>query len=260
MVHSQLPVTPEPPFPVPGPSATPREPFIPAPERYEGDLGRSFLLQCSLVFELQPQTYPTDKSRITYLIGSLRGEALAWAAAVWERGSAVCSDYSAFTEEMRKASQRLLHLRQAESGWKEEALQGVFLSTLSSDIKDQLKSQEESSDLDHLISLTIWVDNRLRERRRERGLHSFSTPSFEPPATPQPSPSFSAPPPASRDCLPSPGRSDARCSRPRRGNAVCARVPVSTVAFQAISGQDVPLFREKNGLASNSRDSSEPLP
>ena len=77
------------------------------------------------MLELQLQTYPTDKSRIAYLIGSLRGEALAWAVAVWEGGSAVCSDYSAFTEEMRKvfdhpvrgreASQRLLLLRQGSS-------------------------------------------------------------------------------------------------------------------------------------------------
>ena len=89
-VRSQHPVSPEPSSSVPGPSASSWEPFIPSPERYEGDLGSclSFLLQCSLVVELQPQTYPTDKSRIANLIGSLRGEALAWAAAVWERGSA----------------------------------------------------------------------------------------------------------------------------------------------------------------------------
>ena len=101
--HSRPPAPTPPPDP-PIATVTSREPFIPAPERYEGDLGscRSFLLQCSLVFDLQPQTYPTEKSRIAYLIGSLRGEALAWAAAVWERGSAVCSDYSAFTEEMRR--------------------------------------------------------------------------------------------------------------------------------------------------------------
>ncbi|KAK0133566.1 Cyclin-dependent kinase-like 3 [Merluccius polli] len=92
------------PVPVPSPPVSFREPFIPAPEPYGGDLGqcRSFLLQCSLVFELQPQTYATDKARIAYLIGSLRGEALTWATAVWERGSAACSDYSMFTEEMRR--------------------------------------------------------------------------------------------------------------------------------------------------------------
>ena len=60
-VSSQLPVAPEPAAPVPSPSASPREPTIPAPQRYGGDLGscRSFLIQCSLVFEMQPLTYPT---------------------------------------------------------------------------------------------------------------------------------------------------------------------------------------------------------
>ena len=71
---------------------------------------------------MQPLTYPTERFRIAYLIGSLSGEALAWAAAVWERGSAVCYVYSSFTDEMwkvfdhsvrgREASQRLLQLRQ----------------------------------------------------------------------------------------------------------------------------------------------------
>ena len=202
-VRSQRPASPELSSSAPSPSASSREPFIPAPERYDGDLGtcRSFLLQCSLVFELQPQTYPTEKSRIAYLIGSLRGEALAWATAVWERGSTVTENYSAFTEEMRRvfdhpvrgreASQRLLRLRQgsrsvasfavefrtlaAESGWNGEALQGVFLSALSDDIKDQLTSREESTDLDELISLSIRFDNRLRERRRERGFRPSPT-------------------------------------------------------------------------------------
>ena len=172
----------------------------------EGDLGqcRSFLLQCYLVFELQPQTYPTDKARIAYLIGALRGEALAWATAVWERSSAACFDYSVFTEDFdhpvrgREVSQRLLLLCQGsrsvasfavefrtlavESGWNEEALQGVFFNALGSDVKDELTSREESSDLEHLIALAIWVNNRLRERCRERALRSSSTSSSMPPA------------------------------------------------------------------------------
>ena len=109
---------------------------------------------------------PHERSRIAYLIGSLSGEALAWAAAVWERGSAVCYHYGSFTEEMRKvfdhpvrgkeASKRLLQLRQGsrsvasfavefrtladESGWKYEALQGVFQNALSTKLKDRLTS------------------------------------------------------------------------------------------------------------------------
>ncbi|KAJ8014175.1 hypothetical protein DPEC_G00037520 [Dallia pectoralis] len=40
-----------------------REPRVPAPDRYSGELGlcRAFLIQCSLVFEQQPLSYPTDR-------------------------------------------------------------------------------------------------------------------------------------------------------------------------------------------------------
>ena len=171
------------------------------------------------MFELQPQTYPTDKAWIAYLIGVLRGEALVWATAVWERSSAACSDYSVFTEEMwrvfdhpvrgREASQRLLLLSQGsrsvasfavefrtlavESGWNEEALHGVFLNALGTDVKDELTSREESSDLEHLIALAIRVDNRLRERRRERAIRSSPTSSSMPPAASRPPLSVSFP-------------------------------------------------------------------
>ncbi|KAK0132042.1 Retrotransposon-like protein 1 [Merluccius polli] len=181
-VGAQLPAPPRTTSPHPESVVSPREPFIPAPQRYGGICG-----------SCRPQTYPTERSKIAYLIGSLSGEALAWAAAVWERGSSVCYDYGAFTDDMRKvfdhpvrgreASQRLLQLRQgsrswssgpsaAESGWNEEALQGVFQNALSSELKDRLTSWEEPADLDHLISLAIHMDNRLRERRRERGTRS----------------------------------------------------------------------------------------
>ena len=73
-----------------------------------------------------------------------------------------------------------------ESGWNEEALQGVFLNVLGSDVKDELTSREESSDLEQLIALAIRVDNRLRERHRERAIRSSPTSSSMPPAASQP--------------------------------------------------------------------------
>ena len=94
-ITSRLHVTPEPPAPVHSHSASPREPFIPATERYDGDLGlcRSFLLQCSLVFELQPQTYPTDKAQIAYLIGTSQSSfgLLRWRAVGMRR---LCRGFS----------------------------------------------------------------------------------------------------------------------------------------------------------------------
>ena len=286
-VRSQPPVAPEPSAPAPGPSASPREPAIPAPQRYGGDLGscRSFLTQCSLVFEMQPQTYPTERSRIAYLIGSLSGEALAWAAAVWERGSEVCNNYGAFTEDMRKvfdhpvrgkeASQRLLQLRQgsrsvasfavefrtlaAESGWNEEALQGVFQNALSSELKDRLTSWEEPKNLDHLISLAIHMDNRCaKDAEKEAPIHSprplsshrlqLSHPTRSPLLL-----AMCGPLPPSR-C-----RLDAHTLLPRRGNVVSDQELVCIAVLQDIVDPDVQPSREKNGLVSNPRDTGESL-
>lgn len=81
-----------------------RDPYVPAPERYDGHLGQchSFLLQCGLVFDQQPRTYPTDRARIAFVIGLLRGEALEWASAAWEKQSTPTANYDAFTAEIRK--------------------------------------------------------------------------------------------------------------------------------------------------------------
>ncbi|KAK7878585.1 hypothetical protein WMY93_030421 [Mugilogobius chulae] len=83
---------------------SPREPHIPSPERYSGDLGSCgrFLLQCALVFDLQPTTYATDKSRIAFLLSLLSGKASQWATAVWESNSAILHSYKDFTEEMKR--------------------------------------------------------------------------------------------------------------------------------------------------------------
>ncbi|CAB1342959.1 unnamed protein product, partial [Coregonus sp. 'balchen'] len=110
--------------PVPSPSPPLWEPFVSTPEHYDGKLGacRAFLVQYSLVFEQQPYSYARERAKISYLIGCLRGAALSWAMAVWERQSPICFSYSRFTEEMKKvfdppvcgkdAAKRLLSLRQ----------------------------------------------------------------------------------------------------------------------------------------------------
>lgn len=174
-----------------------REPVLPTPERFGGDLGscRAFLMQVSLIFELQPATYSTDRSRIAYILSLLTGSARSWGSAVWEAQSPICNSYVAFIHEMKKvfdhpirgheAGSRLFSIRQgarstaeyavefrtlaAESGWNDTAQRGAFLRGLSEGVKDELAARDEESSLDDLISLAIRVDNRLRERRRERG-------------------------------------------------------------------------------------------
>ena len=202
------------PPPVPAPLAQPsqaREPFIPAPERYAGDMGtcRAFLIQCSLVFDQQPLTYPTDRSRIAFVFGLLKGNALAWASALWDSGSQASDNFDLFVTEMRRvfdhpveggdAAKRLMSLRQGSrsvaefsvefrtvavnSGWNDQSLQGIFLSCLNEPIKDELATRDEADSLEEVISLSIRLDNRLRERRRERASRPMSS-AFSGPSLP----------------------------------------------------------------------------
>ncbi|KAK5612114.1 hypothetical protein CRENBAI_026147 [Crenichthys baileyi] len=55
----------------------------PPPEPLSGDLEkrRGFLLQCTLVFQQARGSFLDDTSRISYMIGLLRGQALRWAEA-----------------------------------------------------------------------------------------------------------------------------------------------------------------------------------
>lgn len=173
-----------------------REPHVPVPERFCGDIGscKAFLTQVSLVFDLQPLSYSTERAKVAFLISLLSGAAREWGTAVWDRQEAVCNSYSAFTDEMKKifdhpilgrdAGHRLMNIRQgnrsvaefavefrtlaAGSGWNNESLQGAFYTALHDSIKDELATRDETTTLDQTIALAIRIDSRMRERRRER--------------------------------------------------------------------------------------------
>lgn len=111
--------------PSPGPPFfQPKEPQIPSPEHYAGDLCtcRPFLTQRSLVFNQQPYSYYTDAAKIAFVVGLLKGSALDWATAVRERQPNLGVSFATFVSEMRKvfdhpvqgsnAAKLLLSLRQ----------------------------------------------------------------------------------------------------------------------------------------------------
>ena len=200
-----------PPPPVAGPPAPPppplREPHLPTPERYAGEVGACgrFLLQCALVFELQPVMYQADGAKVAYITSLLTGRAAQWALATWEGNPRLCASYKRFVAEMRgvfdhpvrgkEAGTRLLSLRQGsrsvadhaidfstlstESGWDESALMGIFIHSLNDSIKDELAARDESKSLAELINLARRLDNRMRERRRQRD-RSCVSPFFPP--------------------------------------------------------------------------------
>lgn len=191
-----------------------REPHVPDPDHYRGDMGKcgGFLLQCSLVFTQKPITYSQDHSKIAFIMGLLQGKALDWATAMWQSNSDIHNDYKKFVQELKKvfdhpvqgkeASKRLLTIRQgsrsvaeysvefrtlaAEAGWDDAALQTVFVNGLNEQLKDELALKEDSDNLDSIVSLAIKLDNRLRERKRERTSRApLSAPSYTVPVVPR---------------------------------------------------------------------------
>ena len=166
------------------------------PERYDGnpELCGSFLTSCSLLFSLQPYTFATEEARVADVISNLTGRALLWGTAEWERRTPACASFQAFSEELRKvfglgtsgsdAARDLLSLcqgnqsvadfsidfrtRARQSDWNAAALRDAFLHGLADYIKDELVSYLLPSTFDKLIVLTVRLDLRIQDRRRER--------------------------------------------------------------------------------------------
>ncbi len=172
------------------------EPRLPSIERYDGDPStcRSFLSLCTMTFELQPSSYPSESPRVAFMITHLTGRAREWATAEWDKQSSMCHSVKDFSEALRKvfdhcapggeAARRLLTLRQgnsrvadhairfrtlaAESEWGENSFSDTFLHSLSEDIKDHLAPLDLPPDFDSLVALAIKIDNRLQERKMEK--------------------------------------------------------------------------------------------
>ena len=190
------------------------EPKLPPPEKYSGEPGtcRSFLSQCSLIFELQPTTFSSDKAKVAYVITQLSGRAREWGTAMWDADSPSCADFQGFSSEMKRvfdrskhgheAARELLHMRQGRRSvsdyaidfqtlatcthWDADALFDTFLNGLSENIKDELVSHELPRTCEGLVNLAIRIDMRLQERHRARvferspGTYSVS-PAIQPP-------------------------------------------------------------------------------
>lgn len=195
-VPSHTQTSPQPVGPPAVPEATTREPNLCPPEVFKGDADqcRAFLTQCEIHFELQPSSFPTDRSKVAYVISLLSGKAKQWGTAEWQNKSPCTFSYSVFAKELirvfdpvlpaREAARGLLSLKQgsrsvtayiidfhllaADSSWNNEALMDVFLQGLNEDIKDELATRDFPSSLKELEDLAARIDLRLSERRRER--------------------------------------------------------------------------------------------
>ncbi len=87
------------PSPIPS-SASP----MAQPGNFSGEAAAcsGFLLQCSLYLEMQPQLFPTERSKIAFIISLLSGRALQWAEALWNADSPQVNSLESFVEHFRE--------------------------------------------------------------------------------------------------------------------------------------------------------------
>ena len=55
-------------------------------------------------FEFNPRAFPTDRSKVAFMISHLTGRAKTWAAAEWGRGSPVCLSLADFQAALTRTS------------------------------------------------------------------------------------------------------------------------------------------------------------
>lgn len=179
-------------------SPFPREPKLPTPERFNGNrkLYRVFMSQVNTIFTLNPSRFPTDQTRILFIGSLLVSDCAKWFEAVISKTPASSWTYATFLETFEKlfkepldeiiARREIQQLRQKTlpatvyatkfmslsvlTGFNNEALLDLFRQGLNDDIKDVLASSANvPKDLTGFFNHVITVDNRLHERRLEKG-------------------------------------------------------------------------------------------
>ncbi len=112
----QRPTASNPPAPtIPDQAGRVIEPRLPPPAFYSGEPQqcRSFLAKCSLYISLQPSSFPTEESKIAFVITLLSGRAALWGTTVWEQKLPCCASFQLFSEEIRKVFDRAASGREA---------------------------------------------------------------------------------------------------------------------------------------------------
>ena len=72
----------------------------PAPYTGAPSLCKTFLIDCSIHFELMPHTFPTDRSKIAFMISHLTDRTTR--SAEWGRGSPLCDSFTDFQAALTK--------------------------------------------------------------------------------------------------------------------------------------------------------------
>ncbi|ROL45085.1 Retrotransposon-derived protein PEG10 [Anabarilius grahami] len=174
----------------------------PAPYSGSAEDCSGFLLQCALVLEMQPHLYPSDTSKVAFIISQLQGKALQWADSIWSQNSPVTQSYSTFVSHFREVfgkpvsdssiGEKLYNLKQvsmsvndytlqfrtlvASSGWNKQALITTYRQGLDPRVWLHLAAYEDSIGLERFIQLSIRFASRMQSYIEEhQGQPLFNT-------------------------------------------------------------------------------------
>lgn len=181
---------------VPLPVSGQKEAKVQLPVRYQGqpDKCRNFLAQCEVCFRAQPSRYATEESRICLILSLLEGKALDWVGPLIRNNSEIVRSLEKLRNELisvfdhsftdQEAATRLMNLNQgrnsvaefsilfrsvaSSTGWADAPLMSLFVRSLSEPVRDALAMVEIPKSLDALVQIAIRIDNRMREREKER--------------------------------------------------------------------------------------------
>ena len=135
------------------------EPHLPPPKPHarEFDRCRGFLGLCQLQFRYQPSRFRSDGAKVALNLSSLTDR--AGRLHQIQQGSRSVAEY---TLEFRTLA--------SDSGWDDNALRSAYRRGLSEEIKDLLV-RDRPPTFNDLVTLTLQVDERLRERHLEWAQH-----------------------------------------------------------------------------------------
>ncbi|ROL47721.1 Retrotransposon-derived protein PEG10 [Anabarilius grahami] len=74
----------------------------PAPFSGSAEDCNGFLLQCSLVLEMQPHLYPDDHTKVAFIISQLNGRELQWAETTWSQNGSVSQSLTSFMTHFKE--------------------------------------------------------------------------------------------------------------------------------------------------------------
>ncbi|KAI5102205.1 nephrocystin-4-like, partial [Silurus meridionalis] len=159
------------------------------PAAFSGEASecRRFLLHVNLYIEMQPQRFPTERSKVAFCISLLSGRALDWAQSLWDAASPATQSYARFTTHFLEVfcgssgaltmADQLLSIRQgndnvmdyslhfrtlaASCGWNESALLSIYRLGLNPEFRQAMAVHEDSVGLESFIQKSIGLSQRL---------------------------------------------------------------------------------------------------